>query len=195
MKNSESKTRISFLTIGIWLGVFLLSDPAFGEFYKYVGPDGRIRFTDDYSKVPMEQHHSSKEYKDSAGKPSDQNQPVSEPKAEEFLPAPTKKQEDEPLTSTGKELVEMKNSLEGQRQELFLEHETLMKEKEALQSMTKTTPEEVQSFNEKAVEFNAEIKDYEKRLEIHNQETAAYNERVKSHNESIEEKKEKEEKK
>jgi hypothetical protein len=195
MKNSEFKTRISFLTIGIWLGILLLSVPAFGEFYKYVGPDGRIRFTDDYSKVPMEQRHSSKEYKDSAGEPSDQDPPVSEPKAEEFLPAPTKKQEGGSVTSTEKELVETKNRLEGQRQELFLEHEALMKEKEGLQSMTKTTREEIQAFNEKAAEFNAKIKDYEKRLEIHNQETAAYNEQVKSQNESIEKKKEKEKEK
>lgn len=189
MKCSEFKTRISFLKIGIWFGILLLSVPAFGEFYKYVGPDGRIRFTDDYSKVPMEQRQSSKEYKDSAGEPSDQ--PVSEPKAEESLPAPIKKQEGGSITSTEKEFVETTNRLEGQRQELFREHEALMKEKETLQSMSKTTREEVQAFNEKAVEFNANIKDYEKRLEIHNQEATAYNERVKSHNESIEKKKEK----
>jgi hypothetical protein len=195
MKNSEFKTRISFLTIGIWLGILLLSDPAFGEFYKYVGPDGRIRFTDDYSKVPMEQHHSSKEYKDSAGKPSNQDQSVSEPKAEEFLPASGEKQEGGSVTSTEKELVETKNRLEGQRPELLLEHEALMKEKEALQSMTKTTREEVQAFNKKAAEFNAKTQDYEKRLEIHNQETAAYNEQVRSNNKSIEKKKEKEKEK
>ena len=196
MKNSEFETRISFLTIGIWLGSLLLSVPAFGEFYKYVGPDGRIRFTDDYSKVPMEQHHSSKEYKDSAGKPSNQDQPVSEPMiVEEFLPAPGEKQEGGSVTSTEKELVETKNRLEGQRPELLLEHEALMKEKEALQSMTKTTREEVQAFNEKAAEFNAKTQDYEKRLEIHNQETAAYNELVRSNNESIEKKKEKEKEK
>ena len=193
MKCSEFETWISYLKIGIWLGILLLSVPAFGEFYKYVGPDGRIRFTDDYSKVPMEQRQSLKEYKDSAGEPSDQ--PVSEPKAEESLPAPIKKQEGGSTTATGNELVETKNRIEGQRQELFLEHEALMKEKEALQSMSKTTREEVQAFNEKAVEFNAKIKDYEKRLELHNQESAAYNERIKSHNEAIEKKKEKEKEK
>ena len=195
MKCSEFKTWISFLKISIWFGILLLSVPAFGEFYKYLGPDGRIRFTDDYSKVPMEQRQSLKEYKDSSGEPSDQ--PVSEPKAEESLPAPIKKQEGGSITATGKELGETKNRMEGRRQELFLEHEALLKEKEALQSMSKTTREEVQAFNEKAVEFNAKIKDYEKRLEIHNQEAAAYNERVKSHNDSIsiENKKEKEKEK
>ncbi len=193
MKCSEIKTRTSFLKIGIWFGILLLSVPAFGEFYKYVGPDGRIRFTDDYSKVPMEQRQSSKEYKDSAGEPSDQ--PVSEPKGEESLPALIKKQEGGSITATENELVETKNRLEGQRQELFLEHEALMKEKETLQSMSKTTREEVQAFNEKALEFNVKIKDYEKRLEIHNQEAAAYNERVTSHNESTEKKREKEKEK
>jgi hypothetical protein len=195
MKNSEFKIRTSFLTIGIWLGILLLSVPAFGEFYKYVGPDGRIRFTDDYSKVPMEQRQSSKEYKDAVGKPSDQGQPVSEPKAEEFLPAPKKKQEGESATSTEKEFVETKNRLESERPELLLEHEALMKEKEALLSMTKKTPEEIEAFNEKAAEFNAKIKDYEKRLEIHNQEAAAYNERVTSRNDSISIEKEKEKEK
>lgn len=195
MKRSEFKIRTLFLKMGIWFGILLLSVPASGAFYKYIGPDGRIRFTDDYSKVPVEQRQSLKEYKDSAGEPSDQDQPVSEPKAEESLPAPIKKQEGGSTTATQNELVETKNRIEGQRQELFLEHEALMKEKEALQSMSKTTREEVQAFNEKAVEFNAKIKDYEKRLALHNQESAAYNERVKSHNESIEKKKEKEKEK
>ena len=193
MKCSEFETWTSFLKIGIWLGILLLSVPAFGEFYKYVGPDGRIRFTDDYSKVPMEQRQSLKEYKDSTGEPSDR--PVSEPKAEESLPAPIKMQEGGPTTATENELAETKNRIEGRRQELFLEHEAIMKEKEALQSMTKTTRAEVQAFIEKAVEFNAKIKDYEKRLELHNQESAAYNERIKSHNEAIEKKKEKEKEK
>ena len=186
MKRSEFKTWILFFNIGIWFGILLLSVPAFGEFYKYIGPDGRIRFTDDYSKVPVEQRQSLKEYKDSAGEPSD---------AEESLPAPAKKQEGGSTTSTEEAFVDTKNRLEGKRQELFLEHEGLMKEKEALGTMPKTTREEVQAFNQKAVEFNTKINDYEKRLKLHNQEAAAYNERVKSHNDSISKEKKKEKEK
>jgi len=185
MRWSKFKHRISPYKIGIWFGVFLLSTPAFGEFYKYVGPDGRIRFTDDYSKIPIDQRQSLKEYKDSAGVPA----------TEAPLPAPKEKQEDVSPTGTQKELAETKSRLESQRQELFLEHEAIMKEKEALQSETRTERKEIEAFNKRAVEFNDKIKDYEKRLDIHNKEVAAYNERVKSYNESLKKEREKEKEK
>ncbi len=53
---------ILFLTI---LLVFAVSSLSFAEYYKYTGKDGKISFTDDLSKIPVDQRKNLKAYESS----------------------------------------------------------------------------------------------------------------------------------
>ena len=190
MKNSGFKIRASFLAIGIWLGILLLSVPAFGEFYKYVGPDGRIRFTDDYSKVPNHKHPRLKEYaeyknqnpvSDAVDKISTGQEPKNgiqnniSPKDIEDIPSET--------TSTKHTLDEIRKRHDAKKQELDLEYQTLMKERELLENEQKSlTTEDVKQLNQKIISLNEKIEDHEKRRNDLNTEIERYNVKVMEKN-------------
>ncbi|MDP3285196.1 MAG: hypothetical protein Q8M56_12275 [Desulfobacterales bacterium] len=160
-----------------FLIVLLFSVPVSAEFYRYIGKDGRVYYTDDFSKVPKGQRSAAKGYvgyeKNDAGVPEIKNEPGKQPESEEAV------QEEKP----DKEQVragnfeEDKSRLDKKQQEIDKEFKELTKEKnelDILKGKVKTRPETL-DYNTRAQALNEKIKNYSEKRKAFDAEAEAYN--------------------
>jgi len=159
--------------------VLLFSVPVSAEFYKYIGKDGRVYYTDDFSKVPKEQRSAAKGYvgyeKNDVGVPDIKNEPGEQQESKEAV---EEKPEKEQLR-TGN-LDADKNRLDKKQQEIDKEFKELTKEKnelDLLKGKVKTRPETL-DYNTRTQALNEKIKNYSEKKKAFDAEAEAYNANV-----------------
>lgn len=165
-----------------FLIVLLFSVPVSAEFYRYIGKDGRVNYTDDFSKVPKEQRSAVKGYvgyeKNDVGVPEIKNEPGEQSGSEEAV------QEEKPekeQVRTGNYEAD-KNSLDKKQQEMDKEFKELTKEKnetDILKGKVKTRPESV-DYNTRIQALNEKIKNYSEKRKTFETEAEAYNANVEN---------------
>jgi len=165
-----------------FLMVLLFSVPVSAEFYKYTGKDGRIYYTDDFSKVPKEQRSATKGYtgyeKNDVGVPEIENEPEQQTESEvqtETKEAVEEKPEQEQV-QTGN-LKADKNRLDKKQQELDKEFKDLTKEKSELDALKEKvmTRQETLSYNTRAQALNEKITNYSEKRKAFEAEVEVYN--------------------
>ncbi len=160
-----------------FLIVLLFSVPVSAEFYRYIGKDGRVYYTDDFSKVPKGQRSAAKGYvgyeKNDVGVPEIENEQGKQSESEEAV------QEEDP----DKEQVragnfeEDKSRLDKKQQEMDKEFKELTKEKnelDILKGKVKTRPETL-DYNTRTQALNEKIKNYSEKRKAFDAEAEAYN--------------------
>jgi len=156
--------------------VLLFSVPVSAEFYKYIGKDGRVYYTDDFSKVPKEQRSAAKGYvgyeKNDVVVPEIKNEPGEQPESKEAV----EEKPDKEQVQTGNFEAD-KNRLDKKQQEVEKEFKTLTKEKnelDLLKGKVKTRPETL-DYNTRTQALNEKIKNYSEKRKAFEAEAEAYN--------------------
>jgi DNA repair exonuclease SbcCD ATPase subunit len=150
----------SIITIGL-LFLFTLVQPVSAEFYRYKDRHGNVIYTDDLSKVPLDQREKVKSYKESVYQP---------PKAPEQ--EKDKKDADQTVT-TDKEY----ERLHRQEEMLTRERNALAEERDRLnqEKQNAVTPQQIKEYNRSIVDFNARIQAYEEKQKVFAAEVEKYN--------------------
>ena len=156
--------------------VLLFSVPVSAEFYKYTGKDGRVYYTDDFSKVPKEQRSAVKGYvgyeKNDVGVPEIKNEPGVQSESKEAV----EEKPDKEQVQTGNFEVD-KTRLDKKQQEMDKEFKELTKEKNELDLLkvkVKTRPETL-DYNTRTQALNEKIKNYSEKRKTFEAEAEAYN--------------------
>ena len=156
--------------------VLLFSVPVSAEYYKYIGKDGRVYYTDDFSKVPKEQRSAAKGYvgyeKKDVGVPEIKNEPGEQRESKEAV---EEKPEKEQIQAGAFEAD--KNRLDKKQQEMDKEYKELTKEKnelDMLKEKVKTRPETL-DYNTKTQALNEKIKNYSEKRKAFDAEAEVYN--------------------
>lgn len=173
--------RIGWILIVLGL---LAAGPAVAEFYKYVDPDGVVRFTDDPSQIPQSQQKVQKYAEAPPGTAAEA--PAEAPsEATEAAPEPSPAAAQTPPTFAGSspppaDLEAWNQALEKQRQELDGIYKGLSAEMEAIESQRAEAKSkaQVKAYNERIAELNRKIEDYEKQRRDLNDQIKAYNEKT-----------------
>jgi len=166
------------LLILIWLPGSVSAD-----FYRYTGPDGGVRFTDNLNEVPEDQRPDVLTYEEAKkGQLPETQAPVVGEEQEGEPPPDAESPPDDTVTGEAAQsqepqdrtvfdrLTRIKGELDTERAGLDDEKQKLAKEGGAL-----TTPEEITAYNEKVVSLNKRIIEYEKRRQALQDEIDAYN--------------------
>lgn len=145
-------TKILYLCI-IILGSILIAPDGKAQFYQYRDRNGSLVYTDDLSKIPVDQRESATRYH------SSQNKNLSEKKVE-VSPSETKGLNSGPVSE----------NVDALREALYKENETLTKEKDQLlkEKENINTPAKQAAYNQKVNELNRRIEDYELRVKEFN---------------------------
>jgi len=156
--------------------VLLFSVPVSAEIYKYIGKDGRVYYTDDFSKVPKEQRSAAKGYvgyeRNDVGVPEIKNEPGEQRESKEAVEEKPEKER----IRTGN-LDADKNRLDKKQQEVDKEFKELTKEKnelDILKGKVKTRPETL-DYNTRIQSVNEKIKNYSEKRKAFEAEAEAYN--------------------
>ena len=175
----------------ILLVLLVFSVPASADFYRYIDENGNVRYTDDFSQVPVDQRPDLSGQKEFEG--STEAAEVKEPdKAQgEEQPAPSapekqdttesgKTKPDQQETASKSELDQIKAGLESKKQELEKEYDAMMKEQQQLEIEGKAAKgnAQVAVVNEKIAKFEAKMNAYERKREAFNADVKEYNARV-----------------
>jgi predicted nucleic acid-binding Zn-ribbon protein len=161
--------KMNYGRMTLLLLVFSLAMPAWAEFYRYVDQHGNVVYTDDLSKVPVDQRSKVQPYEESPNTP----QKV-EPKE-----AAVKEAKSDSLT----------DDLENERQKLHAQENTLNQEYEDLMKMRSELNEEknkavtnsqIKSYNKKIIDFNERIKAYEKKRDTLAADVKSFNQKVEA---------------
>jgi hypothetical protein len=177
------------IRIGRLLITFLmLPGSASSEFYRYMDGSGMTRFTDDFSKVPLDQRSNVKAYSEQASPPAISPSPSTDSALEtpgleasetpaagtEMAAKGTQPSETESLP-TAEELKKTSAAFDA-------EYEELMRQKTALDQAQADlkNPKEIKAHNSQVLLFNARIEDFEKRRDALHQKVQAYNARSRS---------------
>ena len=130
------------------------SVPASAEFYKYVDENGVALFTDDLSRVPVDQRPGVKEFTESHSVIEDKK----------------------PMDIDG-----LKKLLEDRKQKLDTEYQELMLQEARLEEEGKDakTNEEIKNHNQKILGFNEKSRKYLENKNAYEKQAAAYRKRVK----------------
>jgi hypothetical protein len=148
--------------------VMAAASPAAAEFYRYVDEHGNVLYTDDLSKVPLDQRQQVTEYEESRSAPAP--------------PAPLADEPKQPATGQAAEAEQERQRLEEQSKNLNREYDELMSERTKLNDMKKEaiTPAQIKDYNRQIVEFNARIKSYEEKRDAHASEVQSFKDRTES---------------
>ncbi|MDP2861350.1 MAG: hypothetical protein Q8N95_00995 [Desulfobacterales bacterium] len=157
--------------------VLLFSVPVSAEFYKYIGKDGRVYYTDDFSKVPKEQRSAAKGYSgyeknDIRDVPETKKETGEQPESKEVV----EEKPDKEQVQTGNFEAD-KNRLDKKQQEMDKEFKELTKEKnelDLLKGKVKTRPETL-DYNTRIQALNEKIKNYSEKKKAFEAEAEAYN--------------------
>ncbi len=160
-----------------FLIVLLFSVPVSAEFYRYIGKDGRVNYTDDFSKVPKEQRsvvkgYSGYEKNDIRDVPETKKETGEQPESKEVV----EEKPDKEQVQTGNFEAD-KNRLDKKQQEMDKEFKELTKEKnelDLLKGKVKTRPETL-DYNTRAQALNEKIKNYSEKRKAFDAEAEAYN--------------------
>ena len=149
--------------------VFSLAMPAWAEFYRYVDQHGNVVYTDDLSKVPVDQRSKVQPYEESPNTP----QKV-EPKE-----AAVKEAKTDNLTD---DLEKERQRLHAQENSLNQEYEDLMKMRSELneEKNKAVTNSQIKSYNKKIIDFNERIKAYEKKRDTLAADVKSFNQKVEA---------------
>lgn len=157
--------------IVVWLFLAIAVPYADADFYRYVDEHGNVLYTDDLSKVPVEQRDKAQSYEDSR---SAAPAAVTETKTDES--------QHDASRAVGSSLENERQSIQAREKALNDEYNSLMKERAALdqEKQDAVTPDQIKAYNQKIVEFNARIQAYEEKRAVYADQVAAFNEKLKS---------------
>jgi Zn-dependent M32 family carboxypeptidase len=154
--------------------VLVWASPGLGEFYRYKDPHGNLIYTDDLSKVPVEQRSQAEMYDESHSSAAPQQ--VQEEKTVETPPDHQSTAMDA-LQKEGERLVKLKEELDKEYYALVEENTHLKAEqKEA------ATPEQIKAVNKKVVSYNTRFQAYHEKSSAYEADVKAYNERSSAAN-------------
>ena len=139
----------------IFLVMFFIALDSDAQFYQYKDKNGAIVYTDDVSKIPLDQRDSVKTYS------SSENTKPSEKKEE--APVPTDKAK---VLKTSPPT----DNFDTQREALYKEYESLTKDRDQLikeQEMVKT-PSKQEAYNKKVNQLNENIEAFKARIKEFN---------------------------
>ncbi len=154
--------------------VFLISFPASAEFYKYIGPDGVIHFTDNLCDVPENQRSSLEEYSE-AVTPEESMETLPTATVTQKIAEREKIKESESaerqndIEARAEKLVKLKAELDQEFRQLTDEKERFEKEKKS-----RATSAEMKVYERQAEELNDRIKAYEEKSKHYKEELKAY---------------------
>jgi len=160
----------------ILLILVLFSVPASAEFYKFIDEEGNVQFTDDLTKVPLNQREGVRKYIESRTDADDIKDNTNvDKKKKQLLDGQEKAMQIEDTN-----LFKIKKGLDAKKKELDAEYEALLKEKEEIDKNIQNlkTNEKTKASNKKVQKFNEKIKKYEEKRKAFNTEVKAYNDKV-----------------
>ena len=183
--------------------ILAFSVPAYAEFYKYTDESGRVRYTDDLSKVPEKQREKIQKYgvqekapvsqetdsrtSEESGKTKEEGSETGNsdtPSDDDIAKAPESSENKTDESSDIVELAETQKNLEKRKKDLESEYQTLLKEQSSilrLKGATTTSPAVAQEHNEKLARLNDKIVEYQKKLRALDDEIRKYNKKVDEH--------------
>lgn len=165
-----------------FITVLLFCFPVSAEFYKFTGPDGKERYTDDYNKVPKNQRTKAKGY---AGYDSDAGRPEPEIKPETEQEASTQEiieeKQDNKSESVKKDAFDKaRESLEKKKSELENEFKVLAKEREGLELLKGEL-----KTNDQMLEYNSKIQDHNEKIKIYSAKRKSFVSEAESYNSEV----------
>jgi hypothetical protein len=158
------------------LAVLLFCVPVQAELYKYRDAKGILRYTNDLSRVPVDQRSVVESYEEVA--PTEIRSVYNGGGMETDPEAVDSDAGSDSAES--KELAELKK-MNKQKAELDKAYTALVKEKEQLVRMKKgvKTQSVLKAYTEKTVDLNDRISQYESRRQVFSKEVEAFNNRMK----------------
>lgn len=164
------------MNLGRWLislSLLLFSMSASAEYYRYIGKDGNVHYTDDLTNVPENQRTDIQEYTGFQGDPDDQQ------KDEQKDEQPIEKEQVKNKPDIN-DFSEIKKRLDQEKEKLDEEYSALMEEKKeiAKDKNKYRSKSRAKKYNKVILEFNEKIEDYEGRKKLFNEEVEKYNKRV-----------------
>ncbi|MGB5156893.1 DUF4124 domain-containing protein [Desulfobacterium sp. N47] len=166
-----------------FLMVLLFSVPASAEFYRYTDKDGKVRYTDDYSKVPKSRRSSADKYRGYENNVTDEATESGETATEPDIQNPSESTQEtgegqESVTaSKNDELDAAKKRLDKKQEEINKELDDLNRERSELDAQRTKIKNRPQSFEYKTkVEaFNEKVKNFQDKQKAFEAEVDAYN--------------------
>lgn len=134
------------------------------DFYKYVDQYGNVIYTDDLSKVPVDQRSRAKAYEAS------QYIPPKKEKSLEKSSTAVQNQDREALSQEGRQLSELKKKLDAELKALAQERAQLQKDQEAA-----ATPDQFKRINKRVVNYNTRFKAFKEKEAAYRTQLANYN--------------------
>lgn len=189
--------RLFFLTT-----LFLTSTFVYAEYYRYVGKDGKVHYTDEYSKIPADQRPEDIKayYETPITQPAvDDTETASDTDTEatsdgEGLaqPAPAAGIKQKNLKGREAELNDLNrryNELKQVKTNLDSEYDALTKERAQLEERRKTlkTKEDIEKFNARIKNLTKKTDTYEQKTKKYMDAQAAYNIDIQTFNTKVEE--------
>ena len=149
------------MNFGRWLislSLLLFSMSASAEYYRYIGKDGNVHYTDDLTNVPENQRTDIQEYTGFQGDPDDQQ------KDEQKDEQPIEKEQVKNKPDIN-DFSEIKKRLDQEKEKLDEEYRALMEEKKeiAKDKNKYRSKSRAKKYNKVILEFNDKIEDYERR--------------------------------
>jgi hypothetical protein len=165
-----------------FITVLFFSFPVSAEFYKFIGQDGKERFTDDYNKVPKNQRTNVKGYngyESDAGGSEAAIKPETDQEADSQALKDEKQDNKSESAKTGA-FDKARESLEKKKLELENEFNALTKEREGLDQLKGDvkTNEQMLQYNSKIQDHNEKIKTYSIKRKSFVSEAEFYNSEV-----------------